>query len=393
MFDNFFEEPDGLSEYDEMHRDILTNLQSLKSMSVEEHTFYKKWQEVQTYINFVNKSGITKARIWKPSDINDKENTIKEIEALEPEIVFVDVDNKTMMEDWLMIRVFCHTMPFDQTPGRFLRFLVRDKISEKYLGATSVSSDVISITDRDKYIGWTKEDKLDNGLLNNSAIGSCIMATQPFGYNFLGSKLVASLVVSNVVRDKWKELYDNTLVGMTTTSLYGTKSFYNGVPYWRKCGASAGKISIKPDERLYAWWHDFVRNQYPADYKKKMTQKEGVSGPVTGAKQRVIDMIFRHLKIKASNYTHGYLRGVYYSSFYENSLNFFNGKISEDELIEKKKHSDDQLMIDWWREKAIKRYSKLHDEGNLLPEVTYYNKMIHENYKTGKDMFFKNVGR
>ena len=71
-----------------------------------------------------------------------------------------------------------------------------------------------------------------------------------------------------------------------------------------------------------------------------ISQKDGVSGPVTGAKQRVIDMIFRHLKIKASDYVHGYERGVYYSTFYENSLDFFQNKITVDKLVEKEKHKN-----------------------------------------------------
>ena len=103
-------------------------------------------------------------------------------------------------------------------------------------------------------------------------------------------------------------------------------------------------------------------------------------------------MIFRHLKIKGSDYTHGYTRGVYYSTFYENSLDFFNEKINEDELIEKKKFSDDQLMIDWWKAKAIERYSKLHDDGKLLPDVLYYNKMIGMDYESAKQQYFGRVG-
>lgn len=274
----------------------------------------------------------------------------------------------------------------------FLKFLVRDKNSGQYLGATSVSSDVISIACRDDYIKWTTKDKLEDGKLNNSAIGSCIMSTQPFGYNFVGSKLIASLIVSSVVRNKWEELYDNKLVGMTTTSLYGTKSFYNSVIYWKKCGASAGKIAIKPDDRYYEFFHRVMKSEYPHEYKKKMTQKEGVSGPVTGAKQRIIDMIFRHLKIKQSDFVHGYMRGVYYSTFYENSLEFLRGENWDSKWKLKDKFDDDQKMIEWWRPKAINRYCKLFDEGGLLPEVSYYNVMIHEPYEKNKDRFFNRVG-
>jgi hypothetical protein len=391
MFNDFFEEPDGLSEYDEMKEGILENLNSMKAMSVTEATFKKKYLEVQNFLNHATQSDITKAKIWTPTDINNKEQTIKELEQMQPEIVFVEPDNDALALDWLMLRVFCHTMPFDQTPGRFLRFLIRDKVTEKYLGATSVSSDVICITVRDNYIQWEKEAKL-GGLLKNSAIGSCIMSTQPFGYNFLGSKLAACMVVSSVVRDTWERLYKDKLVGMTTTSLYGTKSFYNGVPVWKKCGASAGKIALKPDDKYYEWWHDYVKTEYAEEYEKKMTQKEGVSGPVTGAKQRVIDMIFRHLKIKSGDYQHGFERGVYYSCFYDQTLQYLRGKCKLKSLKLKPMFEDENL-ISYWKEKAIKRYSKLHDEDKLLPEVTYYNAMINESYETAKNKFFNNVGR
>ena len=118
MFEDFFEEPDGLSEYDEMYEGILSNLQSLRNMSVEEHVFYKKWLEVQDYRSSANQSGITKAQIWRPTDINNKQQTIKEVEALEPEIVFVPLENRQLVSDWLMIRVF-YIMLLDQTPVDF----------------------------------------------------------------------------------------------------------------------------------------------------------------------------------------------------------------------------------------------------------------------------------
>ena len=58
-------------------------------MSAEEQTFYKKWVEVQQLTNYINKSGISKAKIWTPTDINDQELTIKEIDQLNPTIVHV----------------------------------------------------------------------------------------------------------------------------------------------------------------------------------------------------------------------------------------------------------------------------------------------------------------
>ncbi len=127
---------------------------------------------------------------------------------------------------------------------------------------------------------------------------------------------------------------------------------------------------------------------------KAMTQKEGVSGPVTGAKTRVINMIFQTLGIKSSDYTHGYERGVYYSCFYENTKEFLQNKITEKDLKLKELFKKDvQGVLDWWKPKAIERYKKLHGEGNIKSDILFYNKMIGMTYDDAKSKFFDEVGR
>jgi len=373
---------------------FVENIDFLKAMTVEEATFYKKYEEVQDYRSIVSKSALIKAKIWAPTDINNEELTLKELDELNPTIVHVETEAQEFA--WLMVRVFCHTMEFSQTPGRFLKFLITDgnEDNPRYLGATSVSSDVITITARDQYIGWTSENKLIDKKLVHSSIGSCIMSTQPFGYNFLGGKLVACLVTSSVVRDVWKKLYSQTLVGMTTTSLYGSYSMYNSLKWWHKCGSSTGKIPIKPDDTVYKIWHDWIKENRSVEYEKKMTQKENVSGPVTGAKQRVISMIFQTLNVKTQDYVHGYERGVYYSPFYSNTKEYLCGKITDDQLVMKQLFVDDKkAILDWWKPKAKDRYLKLKKEGNLKTDTLFYNKMIGMSYTDAKNNFFNEVGR
>jgi hypothetical protein len=375
-------------------RKLVDNLNLLKSMSVEEQTFYKKWMEIQTCESFSNKANMIKAKIWTPTDINDESLTIKEIESINPKLVYVE--SKQQNEDWTILRIFGHTMTFDQTPGRFIKFLVTDGDIDnpKYIGCISVSSDVIAITDRDNYLGWTTSDKMEKKRLAYSAIGSCIMSTQPIGYNFLGGKLIAAMITTSTVRDLWKQLYDQTLVGMTTTSLYGSYSMYNSLKWWHKCGSSAGKISIKPDDGIYETWHNWLKDIDVTAYDKALTQKEGVSGPVTGAKSRILGMIFSKCGIKQSNYQHGYERGVYYSCFYENTKEFLQSKIDVDQLKMKDLFKRDmQGIIEWWRPKAVDRYKKLKSESNLKNTVHFYNQMFGMSYQEAKDMYFKEVGR
>jgi len=391
-FENFFNAPKF--DYDGEKKRIIGNLDFLKSLSSEEHTFYKKYKEVYAYRDFISKSGEVKAKIWTPRDFDNEKTTTQDIENLKPEVVFVKDSDEILMKEWLILRIFVHTMPFDQNPGRFLRFLVRDANSRKYLGFISIASDVITITDRDNYIGWTSKNRCDEHLLSNSSIASCIAPTQPFGYNFLGGKLIACLVTSDIVRQVWKQVYEALLVGMTTTSLYGSYSIYRNIPYWKHCGTSAGKMSIKPDDDIYEVWHHWIQENKAKEYQEKMEPKEGVSGPVTSAKLKAIQMIFSELGIKAGNYTHGYERGVFYSCFYENTKEFLQGKIKQEALVMKPKFKEDVAgMMDWWKPKAIRRYLQLKQEKRLKSEVSYYNRMIGMSYDESKKMFFGEVGR
>jgi hypothetical protein len=391
-FSNFFD--DVQFDYEKNKKDFIDNLNFLKNQDVYESTFYKKYEEINSnnFKKYIQKSSTYKSKLWSPRDINNKKSTIEDIENLKPNIRLVE--NKSDDEMWTILRICCHTMSYESTPGRFLKFLIYDENTEKILGVTSISSDVISITDRDNYIGWSQENKLSDKKLVNSAIGSCIMATQPFGYNFLGGKLVACLITSEYVRDIWKKLYNNVLVGMTTTSLYGSCSMYNNIPYWHKCGSSAGKILLKPDDKYYEIWHSYIKKNRADEYNKKMTQKEGVSGPVTGAKLRILNMIFNELGIKSSEYNHGFERGVYYSCIYENTKDFLQNKISEKDLIIKSKYKNDiSGMIDWWKPKAINRYNKLYNDNNLKPDFLYYNDLLNYSYKDAKTKYMIDVGR
>ena len=384
---------------------FIDHMNFLRDQSVEESVLYKKYHEIRSYTRdagFIHDTARVKPKIWNPWPTNGDphwtdEEIISKIENLKPRLKLVIGDGESS-KDWLTLRVLCHSMNFDQSPGRFLRFLVVDEYTDKYIGAVSLASDVISIGARDDYIGWTADQKLIDKKLRHSVIGSCIMATQPFGYNFLGGKLVASLLTTKHVRDAWEAAYKDKVVGFTTTSLYGTCSMYNGIPYWHKCGATKGMISLKPDDKPhYEKWHEYIKQNRTEEYERRMNQDEDVSGPVTGAKQRIIQMIFNELGLKNKDYVHGFERGVYYAGIYENFKEFYQNKITEDQLVMKPKFAKDvDGVLEWWKPKAITRFKNLSSEGRLKKEILYYGNLLKDKYKdyaTAKAEYFNNVGR
>jgi len=369
------------------------NMEFLNSMSVEEHTLYKKWQElnVDRVKMFKKKSTIGRYYdwLWRPADIRDKDRTIAEVEAIDP---VVSKATGRGVDKWIDVRSLIHTMSLAQNPGRLVRFFVTDKMTDKLLGVIALSSDVSSLKVRDDYIGWTKDNKFVDGRLNNLAIASTICATQPLGFNFLGGKLVAALTTSSPIRDTWYEDYGDPLVGITTTSLYGQFSQYSGMIHFKSMGLSAGKILMKPDDEFYDIWVEYIKETDPETYKNAM---ETESGQVkTGAKNNVITAILKKLGLKVGDYEHGYQRGVYYASLYENSNEFLRNEVTFDQLVLKDKYFHDiKGAVDWWRPKAIRRYEKLHEQGRLNDSSLFYLPMIGMSWEEARETYLKDVGR
>ena len=395
-FGDFFDEPKF--DFDKERKTFVDNLNLLKTMSVQEQTLYKKWQEFNVDVYSMTQKASKFKRInnsiWTPTDINNKEQTIKEIEALQPYVEMLEQGNAKDNETWTLVRRLIHTMEFTANPGRNLKFFVKDKVTNKLLGVICLGSDVTSLGARDSFIGWSKDNKFKDGKLKHTAIGTTICCAQPLGFNFLGGKLVAALVTSSVIRNAWKELYGQTLVGLSTTSLYGIHSMYNSIPHWRTMGKSVGRISLKPDDATYEVWHEWVRENMADEYIKQTTQKEGVSGPPTGVKQKTINMIFKAVGIKPSDYQHGFQRGIYFADMYENGKEFLRNEIEEKDLKMKKKYVEDSdYIMNWWKPKAIKRYSKLFDENRLKPEKLFYGDIVGKTWEETKEMYLSEVGR
>ena len=379
------------------------NMDYLMTMSVQEQTLYKKWVELQEPTMIQAKSQIASYYDlqWKPTDINNKELTIKEIESLDPYVEIVD-DSKESTK-WAAVRRMIHTMDFTANPGRNVKINVKDRVSGKLLGQISLASDVTAMAVRDNFIGWTKDNKFVDGKLNNTTIASTIVCTQPLGYNFLGGKLIAMMTTTPEVRAYWKEKYNNVLIAVGTTSLYGIHSQYNGIPLFKTLGESAGKISMKPDDKFYDPWHQWIKENHSDWYDENITRERArnganmgyeANGPVSGIKQKILGKIFKECSIKANEYHHGFKRGVYMAMMYENGCEFLRKEIDEDKLILKDKFKQGTEYINkWWKKHAISRYTKLHDEGRIKPEHLFYIDAIGISWEEMKAKYLSEVGR
>ena len=108
----------------------------------------------------------------------------------------------------------------------------------------------------------------------------------------------------------------------------------------------------------------------------------------------VLANVIRELGIKKSDYDHGYKRGIYFSSFYENGRDFLRGEIDDSDLKMRKQFVEGYDYINrWWKRKALRRYTKLHTENRLKPEMLYYSDMLGMTWEEAKEKYLGDIGR
>ena len=349
---------------EQKRNELIDNMNFLKKLDEREIVIYKKLKEIErSKFKEDDLSRISK-NIYQFKNLKDSTVTTKQLRDIKPVLKLVEKD----YTEFNILRILIHSMEWSSNPGRNLKYIVSDSVSGKYLGVITIGSDVMRIKCRDDYIRWNNSSKIDKKRLNNIGIASTIVPVQPFGYNMLLGKLLACLCSSETIRDDWENRYGDRLVGMTTTSLYGTYSMYNSIPIWKKVGGSNGKIIIKPDDEHYLFWNNWVKKNYPDEFYHATHS--------TGPKQNVINLIFRKLDIPLKDYENEQEKGVYFCEFYENTNEFLRGEIDEKELVLKDRIKEgNKYILNWWTPKAEKRYKRLVKVDGLQTDTLWYENM------------------
>ena len=137
---------------------------------------------------------------------------------MSPEVMdleVVELDNDTW--DTCINMISSHSNMVS-IPGKTLKLAVKEKNTGKFVGFMRFGSPVINMKPRNTLLGNIPELTSFN---KTTIMGFVIVPTQPFGFNYLGGKLLAALCCSHEVREKLNKKYDMNLVMFETTSLYG----------------------------------------------------------------------------------------------------------------------------------------------------------------------------
>lgn len=387
---------------------IIDDLNYASKMTVEEYTLFQKYNEIQdryptSEISTIFGNEIVmdnpedqvliksiKDNIWFPKEADD-------FLKLEPELIYTP--EYELSEYWNCLRTFTSTMKNNSNIGRNLNFLVRDRVTKSDLGVICISSDFLDLTPRDNYIGWERKAKTQGHMINYTAIGSTIVPLQPLGYNYVGGKLLALLCLCDEVQNQWKKQYGDTLLGVTTTSLYGKnkaggKSQYDNLEFWKPMGFSSGSVSYETTKATVKMLRDWLKRNHTRKYFEWYVAKKPSGQPYKrDHKNRSYNFVYSKLEIPKDIIKASHHRGIYFSPLYDNTNEFLCGKITEKDLV-KSFPTDYKTLVDLWKTNHAKsRCRILQKKGRLSSETLFYDDLVTMTWDETKEKYLSQVGR
>lgn len=378
---------------DEVRDELIAEFEFLSFLSVKEYTLYKKMEELQRkwkqketmFASFLSQDDLlhkdvkyVKSLLWKPKKHGDFEK-IKPILINTNDKPYFSISNNIT---WRILREFTSSMINNSNISRNLYYIVVDDVSGKILGVIQITSDFMDLGPRDKWIGWNREEKTWSGKLNNSAIGSTIVPTQPLGYYYLGGKLLALLTCSKKIEEDWYKIYGDVLVNLTTTSLYGSFSQYNSLKYWKKIGKTDGSISYEPSKKLELKLLKWLWFNYPYDYWRFYIATRSNGMPLHRLhRQRCLNTIYKHFRVPKEKIRTSHQRGVYCCPLFENTPDFLRNEINENMLIRRFDNSIESLSELWKEKYASKRIKKFEDYNIDNLGDLFYDDLLFMNWR------------
>ena len=273
-------------------------------------------------------------------------------------------------------------------PGKAIKWVVYEKNTNKIMGFIRLGSPTINSKPRNNFLGKpldTMNAEVMKRFNDSTIMGFIIVPTQPFGFNYLGGKLLAAICCSHLTKDTLDKKYGGPFCMFETTSLYGStksSSQYDGMkPFLRHKGETVSDFAplINDDNfhRLNDWFKK--RNGEPlidpqASSRKLKTQTKMIS--IIKASLKGVDddayNKFVQTYLDAKGLTEQ--KRAYMSDYgFDNVKEYLN--METDELHKKDnfdRYSFDGV-VDWWRKKAVNRFENLKADGRLRSELETWN--------------------
>ena len=252
--------------------------------------YFKNFSSIEDYLRFAKGEAVSSVGVLRR--ISDKDKFFNEDmhpEDMEFEIKNVgDRFNDGVSQDFYikyLTATSSHVIEHN-IPGRELRWLVREKNSGKIMGFIRFGSPTINSKPRNNWLGRAPDLSVFN---RHAVMGFAIVPSQPFGFNYLGGKLLALMCVSHFAREQVSKVFEKDIALFETTSLYGSTtsaSQYDGLkPFIRYKGLTDSRFTPllhkqsfhKLHDEFTKWNHGEPLTENRASSKKMKRQNKMIS--------------------------------------------------------------------------------------------------------------------
>ena len=290
------------------------------------------------------------------------ENILDEIDL---EIIFCNSD-KNLNDIWKYFKIMSSSAVTGDSGFGCIKIMIKDKISDKYLGILEISNDIYSCKCRDDYIGWNNINKKDIILINDKLQKcrvsyiiniTCCIGLQPMSHNLNIGKLLVSTVFTKEVLEYFKEKRGYYYAGVSTFGLYGKSIQYDRLKEIKYIGETKGNGTCEIPISIYDKIRLFVKEYYPNEYLKRSN--------MSSSKMRILQFGLNILDFDYKNLLfHGKKRGIYFGYTSYQSKDFLNGKMN-DFLLNKNINSFNDIVKTWKDRWSRKRLLHLLNENRF----------------------------
>lgn len=272
-------------------------------------------------------------------------------------------------------------------PGRGLKLFVNEKKTGKIVGFIRLGSCTINSKPRNEWLGQpldTYNPASMKRFNDAAAMGIIIIPTQPFGFNYLGGKLLAGICCSREVKEIFDRKYNSNLCYFETTSLFGStksSSQYDGMKPWlRFKGLTDSDFPpLLNDDKfgfMKKWFAE--KNGEPLKTKAssvKLSLQTMMVQIIKNSLKQYSEDDYKHF-IDVMNNAKGLTerKRVYISNYgYDNAKEYILGQT--DTLVDAENHARFNVpdVVEWWKKQATKRYNNLKADGRLRTKQELWN--------------------
>ena len=341
--------------------------------------YFSRMTNIEDYLRFVKKEVIKSSNSIVPFH-DEFFNEDIHPEDMEFDIKFVgDRFQQSLPQEYYntLLKVVSSHNNEANIPGRELRWIIFEKNTKKVIGFIRFGSPTINSKPRNQWLGKPPDLSTFN---RHAAMGFVIVPSQPFGYNYLGGKLLALMCCSHFARETLNMVFEKDIALFETTSLYGSTtdaSQYDGLkPFMRYKGLTESKFLPLLHDEIFHKLHNrftYLNNNTPltdnkASSKKMKRQTRMISIIRNSLKDKQKLDQFNQVINSAFNLTQK--KRFYISEYgYENVREVILGQEKNLRLGKNWDKYYLENVISWWKKKSTKRYEKLKKENRFRTKV------------------------